>query len=79
MHDGHLAGRLFFTDGSVLRSSDPDVSRAGWAYTDGANSVGFGSLPGFSQTINRAELCAVLACASAHDEQLTVCTDSQYV
>ncbi|MCP4243385.1 MAG: hypothetical protein GY772_22755, partial [bacterium] len=79
VHDGHLAGRLFFTDGSVLRSSDPDVSRAGWAFTDGANCAGFGSLPGFSQTITRAELWAVLACASAHDEQLTVCTDSQYV
>ncbi|MCP4239897.1 MAG: hypothetical protein GY772_04985, partial [bacterium] len=74
-----MEGRLFYTDGSVLRSSDPTVSRAGWAFTDGVNRVGFGSLPGFAQTINRAELWAVLACASAHDEQLTVCTDSQYV
>ncbi|MCP4244569.1 MAG: hypothetical protein GY772_28845, partial [bacterium] len=74
-----MASRLFYTDGSVFRSSDPEVSRAGWAFTDGAERVGFGSLPGFSQTINRAELWAVLACALAHDEQLTVCTDSQYV
>ncbi|MCP4240505.1 MAG: hypothetical protein GY772_08065 [bacterium] len=79
VHEGHPAGRLFFTDGSVLRSSDPAVARAGWAFTDGANCRSFGSLPGFCQTINRAELWAVLSCASAHDEQLTVCTDSQYV
>ncbi|MCP4245117.1 MAG: hypothetical protein GY772_31645, partial [bacterium] len=62
-----------------MRSSDPDVSRAGWAFTDGRGFGRFGALPGFAQTINRAELWAVLACASAHEDHLTIGTDSQYV
>ncbi|MCP4243294.1 MAG: hypothetical protein GY772_22280, partial [bacterium] len=81
---GHVDGpasleSLLFTDGSVLRSSDPAVARAGWAFSDGRGSGCFGALPGHAQTINRAELYAVLACASAHQRQLIICTDSSYV
>ncbi|MCP4238985.1 MAG: hypothetical protein GY772_00290, partial [bacterium] len=78
VYDGRPTGRIFFTDGSVMRSSDPEVRRAGWAYTDGDEYGGFGSVPGFDQSINRAELWAILACASAHDDRSIICTDSQY-
>ncbi|MCP4242081.1 MAG: hypothetical protein GY772_16110, partial [bacterium] len=77
---GHPTGvRVLYTDGSVLRSSDPAVCRAGWAFTDARGYGCFGTLPGFAQTINRAELWAVLACASAHADRLVIGTDSQYV
>ncbi|MCP4242459.1 MAG: hypothetical protein GY772_18035, partial [bacterium] len=70
---------LLFTDGSVLRSSDPAVARAGWAFSDGRGSGCFGALPGYAQTSTRAELYAGLACASAHQRQLIICTDPSYV
>ncbi|MCP4242941.1 MAG: hypothetical protein GY772_20500, partial [bacterium] len=71
--------RLLYTDGSVLRASDPAVARAGWGYTDGLGHGCFGTLPGYAQTINRAELWSVVTCASAQSHSHIICTDSQYV
>ncbi|MCP4240018.1 MAG: hypothetical protein GY772_05610, partial [bacterium] len=71
--------RVMFTDGSVFRSSDLAVAQAGWAYTDGRGNGCFGTLPGYHQTINRAELWSVVSCASAQSRGLCICTDSQYV
>ncbi|MCP4244903.1 MAG: hypothetical protein GY772_30545 [bacterium] len=71
--------RVFYTDGSVLRASDPAVATAGWGFTDGKGYGCFGAMPGFNQSINRAELWAVLRCASAQQDSHVICTDSQYV
>ena len=59
------AGGIYhiFTDGSCSRSSQPECSLAAWScvHFDSTRVLSAGALPGLVQTINRAELTAVLS------------------
>ena len=73
-----------FTDGSCLHPTDPELALAGWACVEADTGVVFsaGLVPGIMQTINRAELMAMLSVVKWHRQfggEVHVWSDSSYV
>ena len=60
---GRQGGQWAFTDGSPLDPEAAETARGGWAVVCGPFED-FGPLPGWLQTINRAELWALIQAAS---------------
>ncbi|MCP4244600.1 MAG: hypothetical protein GY772_29005, partial [bacterium] len=73
------AGTVAFTDASAFGGDDPPAARAGWAFSDADGTCSYGPLPGFDQSVDRAELFALVRCTSVPSALRRVYSDSLYV
>ncbi|MCP4239066.1 MAG: hypothetical protein GY772_00720 [bacterium] len=73
------SGTVAFTDASAFGGDDPPAARAGWAFSDADGVSSYGPLPGPDQSVDRAELYALVRCTAAPSVLRRVFSDSTYV